>query len=855
MRKLGRLLVFILALCLSLGALAACGPEEENNVPTTYTATVVDAGGSGIADAIVKFKVGNSVKEKRTNIAGVAAIEVAPEDSSAVITCEVVELPEGYSLPSGGAVQYGSGQTNISFTVGSVVKYTVNVISDGGAVEGARIRLFVDGVELETLFTDINGRAEFNISATSGTVSAKILSAPTGYVKPEEDTLTFDADRTVTFEALERVSYTVKTQDVFHRAVLGVTVSVYKTDGTLVDTKTITSQNGVVFSLDKLEYYLVVEVINPSVTCSQGELVGGERRVGIDAGKTKSHTLEFVQTDDDIEYSVTLKDSTGKLKSGITVKLYSLAHELLGADVSDSDGVASFSVPNGSYIAIAMPTDMNISAEPLYFTKDLAVVGEITLENQRAGADAGTPGMLLDITDNVIYIPAGKTAYYYVPNGINRTVVIQNADGLTLTYNGNSYTPVGGTITVALESSGEATLEIYNSGNSDKALSLAVNKKGTKSNPIALELNKNIEILLANGEVIYYSFTAVGDKTLSFGFDGSHSDLAAVYLDGKRVDKIVLKNGESVVFALAAHDYEGGSVSYTANAIFKQETIDYTVNVQMENADSLSGIMVQLYRDGVAMPNMLLPTDESGVVVFKSIPEYSGYTARIVGLSAEYVANENITFIDNIAGVSITLKPVGTLESPYDIIIGETASYENSQSSVTWFEINIRGVSEYLLEFIAPDGFIEIYDAKDGEVLVTVYADSDGVINYVFNDSTASEPLDEGVYYIKLSIPGTSMTVTAAAAGYTPELPQKVGEAGEYVATVKEDGGSVYYSYVGALSVGDSLTVSVDSTARLTVGGELISGGEYTFTYDGTAILFEISADTAENYDFTITVE
>ena len=855
MRKLGRLLIFILALCLSLGTLAACGPDEENNGPTTYTATVVDEGGSGIADAIIKFKVGSSVKEKRTNIAGVATIEVAADDLGKTITAEVTEVPAGYSLPEGGAVQYGSGQTSLSFTVGSVVSYTVNVISDGGAVEGARIRLFVGGVEVDTLFSDMYGKAEFNIPSPTGEVTAKILGAPDGYVKPEADTLTFGADRTVTFEVLERVSYTVKTQDVFHRAVLGVTVSVYKTDGTLVDKKTVSSQNGVVFTLDKIEYYLVVEVINPSFKCSQGEDVGGGRRVSIDAGRTNSHTLEFVQIEDNIEYSVTVKNSDGTTVVGAPVNLYSLTHELLGTAVSNADGVVSFSVPNGSYIAAAMPTDMTTSAEPLYFTKDLAVVGEITLKNQRAGADVGTAVMLLDNEYNRIYVPKGEISWCYVPNGINRTVVIVGAEGITVRYNGNEYTDIGGIIMVALESSGEALLEIENGGSADKTLSLAVNKKGTAGNPIELELNTNINIVLANGETVYYTFTADEDKTLSFAFSGSHSELAALYFADKRVEKIVLKQGQTIVFALAAHDYEGGSVSYTVKAAFEERYIDYTVNVQKENANSLAGIMVQLYRDGVAVPNMLLQTNESGVVVFENILEYSDYTAGIVGLSAEYVASENVSFIDNMAGISITLKPVGTLESPYDIIIGETASYVNIQSSVTWFEINIRGVSEYLLEFIAPNGFIEIYDAKDGEVLVTVEADGDGGITYVFNDSTASEPLDEGVYYIKLSIPGSSMTVTATLAGYTPELPLKIGEAGEYVATVEEDGSSVYYSYVGALSVGDSLTVSVDSTARLTVGGELISGGEYTFTYDGTAILFEISADTAENYDFTITVE
>lgn len=855
MKKITKLLIFALSLVFAAGALFGCGGNEEegNNQPVTYTATVVDEGGSGIADAIVRFKIGNSVKEKLTNIAGVASVEVAAEDLSLPISAEVVEVPDGYGLPSG-AVQYAEGQTSLSFTAGSVVKYTVTVLSGGRAVEGARIRLFVGTEDVETLFTDMNGKAEFSIYSTTEAVSAKILSAPAGYVKPEVDTLTFGADRALSFEVVERVSFTVKTQDVFHKAVLGVTVSVYKTDGSHVDTKTVTNQSGIVFTLDKTEYYLIVEVINPSIICIQGEPIEGEYRIKIDASKTSSHMLEFVQSDDAIDYSVTVKDSAGAPLGGVAVNLYSSAHELISTAISGADGVAGFSIPNGSYIALAIPADMNTSAEPIYFTRDGAVVGEIVLNAERAGVSAGKAAMLFDNGDNRIYIPAGESSWYYLPNGINRTLVIQNADGLILRLGSDEYTAVSGVITVALETSGEALIEIVNSGASDKTLSLAVNKKGTLHNPIALPLNENIEILLANGEVVYYTFTANGDKTLSFTFSGSHSDLAAVYVNGKAVEKLVLKNGETVVFALAAHNYEGGSVGYTAYAKFNLEYADYTVNVQKESDGSAEGIMVQLYRDGVPMPDMLRATDAEGVVVFANIPEYSGYTVQIVNIPEGYeVLGGEVAFTDNLAGVSVSLIPNGTLASPYDIMIGETESY-SSLTAEAWFEINIRGVSEYLLEIVGANGSIEIYDTKGGSVLVTVNAVG-GKIAYVFNDSAASDPLDEGVYYLKLTGASGAVTVTASAAGYSEQLPQKIGEAGEYVATVKDDGGVVYYRYTGALNSGDKVTVSVEDAASLTVGGELITGGEYTFTYGGGEILFAISAELAENYDFTITVE
>ena len=150
---------------------------------------------------------------------------------------------------------------------------------------------------------------------------------------------------------------------------------------------------------------------------------------------------------------------------------------------------------------------------------------------------------------------------------------------------------------------------------------------------------------------------------------------------------------------------------------------------------------VQLLRDGVAVPGMLLATDENGEVVFTNVLEYSGYSVEIVDIASGYeVANKNASFTEDKLGVYITLIPNGTLESPYDIIIGESASYSEFNGGIAWFEINIRGVSEYLLEIIASGAYIEIYDAKDSKALVTVYA-VDGKITYVFNDSTSNSRL------------------------------------------------------------------------------------------------------------------
>ena len=176
------------------------------------------------------------------------------------------------------------------------------------------------------------------------------------------------------------------------------------------------------------------------------------------------------------------------------------------------------------------------------------------------------------------------------------------------------------------------------------------------------------------------------------------------------------------------------------------------------------------------------------------------------------------------------------------------------RSAVDYYQYINYEVYENLEDFFNKNPDIDIYDEKGGAVLLTLYA-ADGKIVYVFNDSSVSDALDEGVYYIKLTLPGEAASVSVAAAGDIPTLPHKIGEAGEYVATVKENGGVVYYSFTGALDAASRVTVSVESAASLTVGGVLIAGGEYTFICDGAEILFEISADVAENYNFTITVE
>lgn len=829
-----------------LVAFAACGPKEPTD-PVTYTVNVVDEAGIGIKGAVVNFKIGNaSPQQKATNVAGVATLTVPPEKLSEGITAEVKELPLGYST-SGGYVEFGE-KTSLTFTAVKTYKYTVNVISDGDGVEAARVRLFVGEEELEATFTDRNGVIEFYIPSTSETVSAK-LTLPQGYELSGESTLVFGSDRTVTFSLRALTKYHISTLDLFKRVVPNVTVKVYRaSDDVLVYDGKIGSLGYVEFYSAKDDYYVVPETVNPAIVLTADADEHGVKRVDISKNET-SKILYYSYTEEPIEYTVNVKAPTGEAAGGVTVNLFSALHDYVTCAVSDADGVVKFKVPNGSYIAVA-EGNYDRSAAPVSFYENGAVVGEISLTDGYLGSNANDPAQLLDNALNIAHIPSGSSAYFYIPNAINRSVKI-SADGIKVVYKGNEYVSSNGAVSFSLDGDGEALIEIINENQSNVKLTVEVNKRGSANNPIELSVGSDISIKLMRDEVVYYTFTAAGNKTLIISFDGSYSDLATVLIDGKEVSSLAIKSGEQVTVVFGASRYEEGMVSYTVLAQFEERRIDYSVNVQLENSDSLTGIILELYRDG-APTGITAVTDAEGNAVFENVHEYPGYSVVVKNIPEGYeVINKNITFDEDKAGVLITLIPDGSLDSPFDVVIGEAEEY--TFSDTIWLEINIRGVSEYVLNILSENSTISIYDDKNGEAILT-FNDVSGM-TYVFNEAGNDEALDEGVYYVKVESEGGFAAVSSAAAGYSAELPQKLGEAGEYVSTVKEDGGLVYYEYVGALMAGDELTVTVGEGAQLLVNGEVDTDGTYTFIYDGSDVLFAISAALAENYDFEITVD
>ena len=848
MKLFSKALTLLVAFILTVGvifALASCGPDTPDG-PVTYSATVVDDAGVGIEGAVLKFKVGSAVYEKRTNVAGAASITVEEEKLSEKITVEVKELPAGYSV-SGGAVEFGD-KTSVSFTATKTYKYTVSVLADGEGVEGARIQLLVGGESVEAMFTDMNGIAEFYLAATDKAVCAR-LTVPLGYVADGGTTVEFDADKTATFNLLEQVQYTVTTRDLQGFAVSGVEISVYRrSDDELMLTRNITSSGAVSFYLDKDNYYVTVSVVNPAVVLTADADEDGVKRIPLLETDT-SKILYFSHTQDAIEYRVNVKDSLGAAATGVTVRLLNTSHELVATAVSDAEGVAKFNVPNGSYVAIALG-DTTRHAEPLSFTKNATVVGDIEFVDGYAGADENA-AQLFDNNLNEIHLPTGAGAWFYIVSSINRSLRIENAEGVRVIYDGEEYTPVGGVITVALSGSGESQLEVINSGDSAVSLTASVEKLGGVDNPITLTPDSDIEIVLINGEVVYYTFTAVGDKTLTVTLSGEYSDLATVFINGMERESLAIKNGQTVTLAFTATEWEDTTVNYTVNVTFEAQSVDYTVNVQIENVADPSGIILQLYRDGVAT-GIFATTDSDGVAVFENIHEYPDYTVVVENIPSGYeTLIEKMGFEDNKSGISITLIPDGSRTSPFDIIIGEQQYFEGVYNA--WFEINIRGVSEHIVKFVASFASVEIFDAQ-GTSLGEFITDAYGSCYYVFN-GTDEGSLGEGVYFLHFTTPYTGVTVSSQTAGYDPDLPQKIDESGEHSVSVKTDGGTVYCEYVGELDSGDTVTVTVEDGASLLINGEVDTDGSYIFTYDGSDILFAITAELAENYDVKITVE
>lgn len=122
--------------------------------------------------------------------------------------------------------------------------------------------------------------------------------------------------------------------------------------------------------------------------------------------------------------------------------------------------------------------------------------------------------------DFTVEVGAGEKKLVYLIRTVNEATFVISDKNAYVVYNGTTYTPQNGKISIAMKSEGSfepIVLEIGNSGTSKKTFSVQfLFAEGTRENPIALKTGDNtINCAAGNNQGTFYSFEAKSAGTLT----------------------------------------------------------------------------------------------------------------------------------------------------------------------------------------------------------------------------------------------------------------------------------------------------------------------------------------------------
>lgn len=219
----------------------------------------------------------------------------------------------------------------------------------------------------------------------------------------------------------------------------------------------------------------------------------------------------------------------------------------------------------------------------------IAVSDETTTEVTIFGAYEATSGTeeaptWMDVPEDTIMIPAGKTVYYLAyADGTTMTLTGDSISKVSVEHNGVSYSPKNGVITLPAENSdGTDSCSFAVTNNGKKAVTCTVTftyPVGDSRNPAEMVIGTNTAAVEAGNTGYYYSWTAGMDGDLTITMDGENAngwyycinDGDAHYSTDTELtpaETITVKEGDTVQVVVNTCGKKGavpaGEVSFTA---------------------------------------------------------------------------------------------------------------------------------------------------------------------------------------------------------------------------------------------------------------------------------------------------
>ncbi|MDE7164045.1 MAG: hypothetical protein K2O04_01285 [Clostridiales bacterium] len=181
-----KIVLVLLALCIvaCLGLVVACGGDTPNDGSVTYT-VIVKAGDDAAEGVQVTVKKGNTILGKpnqKTDKNGKVEFKLA-EDAGYTVT--LTNLPDGYTLPEGTTLEFGSNR-KLEVSLSESFAYKIKLVNpDGSAFTAASAMVGICTLEgncLNPVFVDKDGVGKvYNVAKTDYHVQVLELPADYGY--------------------------------------------------------------------------------------------------------------------------------------------------------------------------------------------------------------------------------------------------------------------------------------------------------------------------------------------------------------------------------------------------------------------------------------------------------------------------------------------------------------------------------------------------------------------------------------------------------------------------------------------------------------------------------------------------
>lgn len=211
------------------------------------------------------------------------------------------------------------------------------------------------------------------------------------------------------------------------------------------------------------------------------------------------------------DYVVTVVDAANKPIAGVKL--------MLGDAIAttDADGKVSYHLEEGSYTVQlhTLPEDYTAQQESYAFAEESTQL-QIVLDSKPG--TAGNPWKISTYPADTATIPAGKEQHFLLDAAADRVLQIRN-DGAFVRYNGTTYTPVEGLVSVPLGNEVPAALVIGNSAADSRAFTLRLGyPQGAAENPIVLtELGKfPVTLKQTRPDGSFYIWTAAEEGSVRF---------------------------------------------------------------------------------------------------------------------------------------------------------------------------------------------------------------------------------------------------------------------------------------------------------------------------------------------------